>query len=97
LVSGAGRSLALTNYNGLSFSEIAPQDRNSANTLNAVVMTLAQGLGILLVTFVVDILKIYFPIYTAYELGFVFLGLLMIFPVIEVLFLPRNIGHTTIS
>ena len=97
LVSGAGRSLALTNYNGLSFSEIAPQDRNSANTLNTVVMTLAQGLGISLITVVVDILQIYFPIYTAYELGFVFLGLLMIFPVIEVLFLPKNIGHTTIS
>ena len=25
LISGAGRSLALTNYSGLSFSEIAPQ------------------------------------------------------------------------
>lgn len=97
LVSGAGRSLALTNYNGLSFSEIAPQDRNSANTLNAVVMTLAQGLGISLITVVVDILQIYFPIYTAYELGFVFLGLLMIFPVIEVLFLPKDIGHATIN
>ena len=97
LVSGAGRSLALTNYYGLSFSEIAPQNRNSANTLNTVVMTLAQGLGISLITVVVDILQIYFPIYTAYELGFVFLGLLMIFPVIEVLFLPKNIGHATIN
>jgi MFS family permease len=97
LVSGVGRSLALTSYNGLSFSEIAPQDRNSANTLNVVVMTLAQGLGISLITVVVDILQFYFSIYTAYELGFVFLGLLMIFPVIEVLFLPKNIGHTTIS
>lgn len=97
LVSGAGRSLALTNYNGLNFSEISPQDRNSANTLNAVVMTLAQGLGISLITVVVNILQIYFPIYTAYEFGFIFLGLLMIFPVIEVLFLPKNIGHATIS
>lgn len=97
LVSGAGRSLALTNYNGLSFSEIAPQDRNSANTLNAVVMTLAQGLGISLITVVVDILQIYFPANTAYELGFIFLGLLMVFPVIEVLHLPKNIGHATIN
>ena len=68
-----------------------------ANTLNTFVMTLAQGLGILLITVVVDILQIYFPIYTAYELGFVFLGLLMIFPVIEVLFLPKSIGHDTIK
>jgi EmrB/QacA subfamily drug resistance transporter len=97
LVSGVGRSLALTSYNGLSFSEIAPQDQNSANTLNVVVMTLAQGLGVSLITVVVDMLQFKFSIYTAYELGFVFLGLLMIFPVIEVLFLPKNIGHTTIS
>jgi Major Facilitator Superfamily. len=97
LVSGVGRSLALTSYNGLSFSEIAPQDRNSANTLNVVVMTLAQGLGISLITVVVNLLQNSFSITTSYELGFVFLGLLMIFPVIEVLFLPKDIGYTTIS
>ena len=97
LVSGVGRSLALTSYNGLSFSEIAPQDRNSANTLDVVVMTLAQGLGISLITVVVNLLQNSFSITTSYELGFVFLGLLMIFPVIEVLFLPKDIGYTTIS
>jgi len=97
LISGSGRSLALTSYNGLSFSEIAPKDRNSANTLNAVVSTLAQGLGISLITVVVDLLQIFFSINTAYELGYIFLGLLMLFPIIEVLFLPKNIGHTTIS
>jgi EmrB/QacA subfamily drug resistance transporter len=97
LISGAGRSLALTNYNGLNFSEIAPKDRNSANTLNVVIMTLAQGLGISLITVVVNLLQIYFSINAAYELGFVFLGLLMIFPVIDVLLLPKNIGHATIG
>lgn len=97
LISGVGRSLALTAYNGLSFSEIDPQDRNSANTLNAVVSTLAQGMGISLITAVVNLLQNFFSITTAYELGFIFLGLLMIFPVIEVLFLPKNIGHATID
>ncbi len=97
LISGVGRSLALTAYSGLSFSEIAPQDRNSANTLNAVVSTLAQGMGISLITVVVNLLQIFFSTTTAYELGFIFLGLLMIFPVIEVMFLPKNIGHATIS
>lgn len=97
LVSGVGRSLALTAYSGLSFSEIAPQDRNSANTLNAVVSTLAQGMGISLITVIVNLLQIFFSITIAYKLGFVFLGLLMLFPVIEVLFLPKNIGHATIS
>lgn len=97
LISGVGRSLALTAYSGLSFSEISPQDRNSANTLNAVVSTLAQGMGISLITVVVNLLQIFFSTTTAYELGFIFLGLLMIFPAIEVLFLPKNIGHATIS
>ena len=95
--AGVGRSLALTAYNGLCFSEISPQDRNSANTLNSVTSTLAQGLGISLITVVVNLLQISFSITTAYKLGFVFLGLLMIFPVIEVLFLPKDIGKATIS
>ncbi|MBE5101621.1 MFS transporter [Priestia aryabhattai] len=97
LISGVGRSLALTAYSGLSFSEIDPKARNSANTLNSVVSTLAQGMGISLITVFVNLLQIFFSVTTAYELGFVFLGLLMIFPVIEVLFLPKNIGHATIN
>ncbi|GFZ33875.1 MFS transporter [Clostridium zeae] len=97
LVSGAGRSLALTAYSGLSFSEIDPKDRNSANTLNSVISTLAQGMGISLITVVVNLLQNFVTITTAYELGFIFLGLLMILPAIEVLFLPKNIGHVTIS
>ncbi|MDQ7093543.1 MFS transporter [Desulfosporosinus sp. PR] len=96
-VSGVGRSLALTAYSGLSFSEIDPQYRNSANTLNAVMSTLAQGMGISLITVVVSLLQIFFSITAAYELGFVFLGILMIFPAIEVLCLPENIGQATIS
>ena len=97
LISGVGRSLALTAYNGLCFSEIDPHDRNSANTLNAVVSTLAQGMGISLITVVVNLLQNFFSITNAYELGFIFLGLLMLFPLIEVLFLPKNIGHATIN
>jgi EmrB/QacA subfamily drug resistance transporter len=96
LISGVGRSLALTAYNGLSFSEIAPENRNSANTINAVTSTLAQGMGISLITVIVNLLQIFVSITTAYELGFIFLALLMLFPAIEVLFLPKNIGHATI-
>ncbi len=96
-ISGVGRSLALTAYNGLSFSEIPPEDRNSANTLNSVLQTLAQGLGISLITVVVSVLQFFTSVTTAYELGFIFLGLLMIFPVIETLFLPKDIGQATIG
>lgn len=97
LVSGVGRSLALTAYSGLSFSEISPQDRNSANTLNSVMTILSQGLGISLITVVVDLLQVSFSMKTAYELGFVFLGVLMIFPAVEVLLLPKNVGHKTLG
>jgi EmrB/QacA subfamily drug resistance transporter len=97
LLSGVGRSLALTAYSGLSFSEIATEDRNSANTLNSVVTTLSQGLGISLITVVVDLLQTFFPVTISYELGFAFLGLLMIYPVIEALFLPKDIGDATIQ
>lgn len=97
LVSGVGRSLALTAYSGLSFSEISPGDRNSANTLNAVISTLAQGMGISLITVVVNVLQIFFSTTAAYKSGYIFLGLLMIFPIIEALFLPENIGQATIN
>ena len=97
LISGVGRSLALTAYSGLSFSEIDPQNRNSANTLNVVVLTLAQGMGISLITVVVNLLQLFFSITISYELGFVFLGLLMIFPISEVLGISKNIGYATIG
>lgn len=96
VISGAGRSLALTAYSALSFSEIEPKDRNSANTLNAVVVALAQGIGISIITVVVNMLQFVVTPLISYELGFIFLGLLMIFPVINVMTTPKDIGITTI-
>ncbi|WP_231036307.1 MFS transporter [Pectinatus sottacetonis] len=97
VISGAGRSLALTNYSGLCFSEVSPEDRNSANTLNAVIQTLSQGLGISLITVVINLLQIIVSISVAYKLGFIFLGLLMIPPVCEVFLLPKSIGQFTLT
>ncbi|VDG30857.1 MFS transporter [Lactobacillus kunkeei] [Lactiplantibacillus mudanjiangensis] len=97
MVAGMGRSLALTAYNGLSFAEIAPQDRNSANTLSAVVQTMAQGLGVSLITVVVHVISMYTALATAYEYGFAILGLLMLFPILEVWGLPKTLGNATLS
>lgn len=97
LICGMGRSLALTAYNGLCFSEVAPKNRNSANTINAVTSTLAQGLGVSLITVVVDLWQISLPAAAAYAYGFVVLGLLMIVPAIEVMFLPKNAGSNTLA
>lgn len=94
--SGVGRSLALTAYNGLNFADVPLADRNSANTLTSVITTLAQGLGVSLITVVVALLSRIVTVATAYELGFVFLGILMLYPIVELNHVSHNIGEATI-
>lgn len=95
-ISGVGRSLALTAYNGLTFADVPLAERNSANTLTAVIMTLAQGLGVSLITVIVSILSHTMPLEHAYQFGFAFLGLLMLWPMFELTTVSRNIGKSTI-
>jgi len=92
-VSGVGRSLALTAYNGVSLTEVAFADRNSANTLSAVTQTLAQGIGVALVTLVVSLAGLLVPVNAAYQVGFVFLALVMLAPMLEVWALPKTLGE----
>lgn len=96
LISGVGRSLALTSYNGLSFADVAPIDRNSANTLTSVTQSMAQGLGVSLVSILVRILQLFMPAQAAYGYAFIALGLLMIYPIIETACLPKDIGANTL-
>ncbi|GEK29671.1 MFS transporter [Furfurilactobacillus siliginis] len=95
-ISGVGRSLALTAYNGLNFVDVPLNERNSANTLTAVIMTLAQGLGVSLITVIVALLTRVVTVATAYECGFIFLGLLMLYPIVELKYVSRNIGEASI-
>jgi EmrB/QacA subfamily drug resistance transporter len=92
-ISGCGRSLALTCYNAVTFSEIPMNQRNSANTLSSVLQTMAQGLGVSLITVFVSALNNFIPQSLAYKYGFIFLGLLMIYPIIEVIIQPKNFGY----
>jgi Na+/melibiose symporter-like transporter len=92
LISGASRSMAFTAYMGLQFTEIAPADRNSANTLGAVTGSMAQGLGISLITVLVHLFSMLGSPQSAYEGGFIVLGLFAIIPLLEVLTLPKNAG-----
>ncbi|WP_199897326.1 MFS transporter [Listeria grayi] len=96
-ISGVGRSLALTAFNGLNLSEIEPQDRNSANTLNAIVQTLSQGLGIAFISLILHLLETIFAIDTAYSISFIILGVVMLFPIWEVIKVPNDIGSKTIG
>ncbi|EMF0307110.1 MFS transporter [Enterococcus hirae] len=95
--SGIGRSLALTAFMGLSLSEIPPQERNSANTLNTVVQSLAQGLGVSFITLVIHLLEIQLSIPLAYSLSFAVLGALMLLPIIEILKIPQTMGIATMK
>lgn len=98
VISGIGRSLALTIYNGLSFSEVPTLERNSANTLNAVTQSLAQGMGISVITMVVYLVHYFgYSMQVAYSAGFIFLAILIIFPLLEVLQLDKNIGSNALK
>lgn len=91
-ISGVGRSLALTAFNGLNLSEIEPKDRNGANTMNAVTSTLAEGLGVASVSLLIHVFNNFASISFSYRYSFVFLGLLMILPLIEIFKVPKNLG-----
>ncbi|HCC00163.1 MAG TPA: MFS transporter [Ruminococcaceae bacterium] len=95
-VSGVGRSLALTAYNALSFAEIPLAERGDANTLNAVVQTLAQGLGVSLITVVVVLLHMNLSLIASYHIGFVFLAALTVYPLIETALTDRKLGAGTL-
>ncbi|MGW7977717.1 MFS transporter [Staphylococcus xylosus] len=95
-LSGVGRSLALTAYNGLNLSEISIENRNSANTLNSVTKTFAQGLGVTLIAIVLHFLQLNWSGEIAYKLGFIFLGVLMLYPIYETSKLDSDIGSNTI-
>lgn len=97
LISGVGRSLAFTSYNGLQFTEIAPEDRNGANTLTAVTQSMGQGLGISLITVIIHLFQTHFSLQGAYSWGFVVLGVFAIIPKLEILTLPKDAGSEAIQ
>lgn len=91
-LSGVGRSLALTAYNGMSLVEIPYDERNSANILAAVSQNLSQGIGISLVTICISVLNQYQSVLNAYRLTYILLGIIIIVPLIEVLTQSGHLG-----
>ena len=96
-LSGVGRSLALTSFNGLNLSEVAPKERNSANTLNAVIQTLAQGIGISAISVALHFLNLSFSLDASYRIGFIILGIVILYPIIETSRISKNLGMNTVS
>lgn len=96
-ISGIGRSLALTGYNGLSFSELQPRQKNSANTLQAVVQMLSQGLGIGFSAALVAIFEQFNSVKTSYSMTFMCIGIISIYTIVEILNLRKDVGAQTLS
>lgn len=91
-LSGIGRSLALTAYNGMSLVEIPFDERNSANTLAAVSQNLSQGIGISMVTICFSVLNQYQSVLNAYRLTYFLLGIITIVPIAEIIIQSQSIG-----
>ncbi|CAK1221590.1 MFS transporter [Fructobacillus cardui] len=96
-VSGIGRSLALTSYNSLSFSELSKEQKNSANTLTSVLQMLSQALGVGIVATILALLGQVMKTTLAYQITFLIVGLVSLYPLLEVLTLPKDAGAQTLS
>lgn len=95
-ISGAARSLGLGAYNGLSFADIPMTKRNDANTVNSVMQNLAQGIGVSFVSIIIALAGRFVPTEMAYRVCFAFLAVLVLYPIIETVRLPKNIGEATL-
>ncbi|MBS9338697.1 MFS transporter [Fructobacillus sp. M2-14] len=95
-VSGVGRSLALTSYNSLAFSELSKQEKNAANTLQSVVQMLSQAFGVGLAATLLSLFSQAFTVTLAYEVTLFVVGVLSLYPLFEVLTLDKNVGSKTL-
>ncbi|MBS9336631.1 MFS transporter [Fructobacillus papyrifericola] len=95
-LSGVGRSLALTSYNSLAFAELSKEEKNAANTLQSVMQMLSQAFGVGFVATLVALFSQIFVVSLAYQVTLFLVGLLSLYPLIEVLTLPKNVGDKTL-
>ncbi|QBO36531.1 MFS transporter [Periweissella cryptocerci] len=92
LVSGVGRSLALTAYNGLSFADLSREQKNSANTLSSVAQNLSQALGIGFAAAGLAGFGNLFNTASAFKWTFLILAVISLYPLFEILTLPKDAG-----
>jgi hypothetical protein len=99
-LSGVFRSIGFSGYNSLQFADIPAEQMSGANTLSSTIGQLAAGLGVAvgalslrLSAGVVDAVAPRLGVLGHYQLAFVVLALLMLYPVLEALFsLHRTAG-----
>lgn len=95
-VSGVGRSLALTSYNSLAFAELSKKEKNAANTLQSVMQMLSQAFGVGFVATLVALFSKMFVTSLAYQVTLFLVALISLYPLLEVLTLPKNVGEKTL-
>ncbi|MDD9138140.1 MFS transporter [Fructobacillus sp. CRL 2054] len=95
-VSGVGRSLALTAYNSLAFSELTKKEKNAANTLQSVMQMLSQAFGVGFAATLVALFSQAFASSLAYQITLFIMGVISLYPLFEVLTLPKNAGESTL-
>lgn len=93
-LSGIGRSLALTAYNGMSLVEIPYEERNSANTFSAVGQNLFQGVGVSTVSICLSLVGIhqYQMNFNAYRITYCVLAIIIFVPLLEIISQRQDIG-----
>jgi MFS family permease len=99
-LSGVFRSIGFSGYNSLQFADIAPAQMADANTLSSTVQQIAAGLGVAVGALTVraadTVLHAVRPEageQAAYQVAFVVLAVIMVYPVLEgLLGLHRRAG-----
>ncbi|SHH97328.1 drug resistance transporter, EmrB/QacA subfamily [Sporobacter termitidis DSM 10068] len=100
-LSGMGRSLALTSYNTLSFSELDAQETRDANSLASTTQNMAQAIGIAVTVVVLRFGSELFGAASsqawAYRLAFILLAVFATLALAEILTLPRKTGSAILK
>ncbi|EHJ01166.1 major facilitator superfamily MFS_1 [Clostridium sp. DL-VIII] len=97
-LSGMGRSLTLTSYNTISFSELNPEETRAANTLASTTQNMAQAVGIAITSIALHIGNIVFnggknP-GIEYKFTFILLAFFAFLALLEILLLPKKLGNS---
>jgi EmrB/QacA subfamily drug resistance transporter len=100
LLSGVARSVGLTGYTTLGFSDVPPDQMRDANVLAATVQQLFSGLGVAAATIALragDLLPGHASQRTAYALAFALLGVVALTSLVEALRLHPRAGEALVD
>ena len=95
VLSGVFRSIGFSAYNSLQFADIDTDAMTDANTLSSTMQQVALGLGIAVAAVVLRVAEAALGDpggAVPYRIAFVVLSLLMLYPLVDAIRLPRDSG-----